>query len=382
MRRIHRAGQLCNTTLPPVPTELKENRMALSFHGTGQDLALEERAPCYRIGAPAQGMAAREGELELSPWRPSGTPARLRAGTCTEIALNLILFDGPPSEGSVVAGRLDVDSVLAAFSLLYPAIASKYRERLVEVAEMGQFQAWGSEGACTVYQRLLEIFRNGRNCGEEDTRVFESCFRHLPGILASEPFSADLRPDAHSLGLLQSGRIERTLLHRRFVCYVLPRRLHRGIFYKALRISPPDAELDDPALLSCRARNRLDGERVQLISVEGKEGWYHDLLYPAYMWADTPGRWRAPGFRPAGRALAWFLDHEPLTRVVNRLIERERGEGWWNLAREVHPLERTVGRRFPVVLSFEDGRGNPATSSLPPHELADRLCRVFGPDCA
>lgn len=356
--------------------------MALSFHGIGQDLAIEEREPRFRIGPSPAPAADPASVLELSPWRPSGTPARLKAGTCTEIALNLILFDGPPAEGSVRANRLDIDNVLACFALLHPAIASKYRERLVEVAEMGLFQAWGGEGACTVYQRLLEIFRNGRNCGEEEDRVFESCFRHLPAILASEPFSADLRPDAHSLGLLQSGRIERTLLHRRFVSYVLPRRLHKGVYYKALRISPPDAGLDDPALLSCRARNRLDGERVQLISVEGKEGWYHDLLYPAYMWADAAGRWRAPGFRPAGRPLAWFLDHSPLTRVVNRLIERERGEGWWHLAQEVHPLERTVGRHFPVVLSFEDGRGNPATSSLPPHELADRLCRVFGPDCA
>jgi hypothetical protein len=354
--------------------------MALSFLGTGQDLALAEERR-FVIGAPSAPDTLRAGDLELSPWRPSATPARLKGGTCTEIALNLILFDGPPASGAVRVCRLDIDSVLAAFCLLFPAIATKYRERLVEVAEMGLYQAWGAEGASTVYQRLQEIFRNARNCGEDEGRVFENCFRHLPAILASEPFSADLRPDAHSLGLLQAGMIERQLLHRHFVSYVLPRRTHKGVFYKALRISPPDAGLDDPALLSCRARNRLDGERVQLISVEAKEGWYHDLLYPAYMWAEATGRWRAPGFRPSARPLAWFLDHSPLTHVVNRIIERERMEGWWNLVQEVHPFERTVGRRFPVVLAFEDGRGNPASSSLPPHELADRLCRVFGPDC-
>ncbi|MCA9783712.1 MAG: hypothetical protein KDC10_06500 [Calditrichaeota bacterium] len=355
--------------------------MALNFHATGQELTLEETAQRrFLVGGLPENEEARAGDMELSPWRPSGTPARLKAGTCTEIALNLILFDGPPAVGAVQARRLDVDSVLAAFALLHPAIASKYRERMIEVAEMGLFQSWGGDGASTVYQRLQEIFRNARNCGEDEAHTFESCFRHLPAILESEPFSADLRPDTHSLGLLQSGQIERQLIHRRFVSYLLPRRLHKGVYYKALRISPPDACLDDPALLSCRARNRLDGERVQLISVEAREGWYHDLLYPAYMWSDPVGRWRAPGFRPSARPRAWFLDHSPLSQIVNRLIEREKNEGWWNLAQEVHPFERTVGRRFPVILGFEDGRGNPSPSAIPPHELADRLCRAFGPE--
>ncbi len=354
--------------------------MSLRFQRLGEEISPSETtAERFLVGSlPDAGGSARD--RVISPWRPRHPEDLLCGHSATEIALNLILLEGPPSRGAVEGERLSIDNLCACFCLLQPAIASRHREILLQVAEMGLFQAWGTRTAMNVYQRLQDLLRHARNCRQAEHETFLSCFRHLPGILASDPQSLDPRPEEHAELLLEQGPIDRELFHRRFTSYRIPRRLHRGVYYKALRISPVDAPLDDPSLLSCRVRNRLDGDRVQLVSVEAAEGWYHDLLYPSWMVADSPGRSRAPGLVAAPRAGAWRLDYPELVQVISRLGERERNTGRWTLRPEIHPLERSTGRAFPVVLYYEDGRGNPAPSSLPPHELADRLCRLFSPD--
>jgi len=112
-----------------------------------------------------------------------------------------------------------------------------------------------------------------------------------------------------------------------------------------------------------------------LVSVETETGWYHDVWYPGYAWADTPRSWRPVGLNAQGDSNTYFLDHPALADAVVGLARLERASGQWTLARCLTPFSTLVGRGFPVVLSFlaDDA---PATSSLAPALVAERLAKV------
>jgi hypothetical protein len=70
-------------------------------------------------------------------------------------------------------------------------------------------------------------------------------------------------------------------------------KLFQGLTYFMNELRIDKVDIQD---IYSQVRNRLDKEKVQLVSVETKSGWYYDLWYPAYTWADTSNLWRAPGF--------------------------------------------------------------------------------------
>ncbi len=316
-------------------------------------------------------------DLELSHWNPSTTPELYQADSSTEIALNFLALGDLPEDGLVINNHLDVDGILSAFVLLRPDQALRHRERLVAVAETGDFWAWADPDNLGLYQSLVEILEAGQAAGRDETLIHHDCFEALPGLLARDLATRVPASLLEAVWRLESGALRRRPLHRRFTAFEIPRACHRDDVEAALKVNGFNANLDDGSLLHMAARNRLDADRVQLVSVEAERGWHHDLCYPGYMWALTVDRWRAPGFWEGETSNTWYYRYAPLEKALARLQAREGGAGRWQSAEELTPFASVLGRAFPVVASFLGDDDLPAASSLPPELVARELLAAF-----
>lgn len=331
-----------------------------------------------RIYVDGTSLTLREGrDIELSHWNPNTTDECFAADSSTEIALNFVRFRELPANGLVINNHLDVDGVLAAWVLLNPELALQHRERLVEVAEIGDFWNWGSEEALRIYQALVLLIEKDEAAGLPEAQSYRHCFDALQGLLETPPPRELIRELLAADELVRQGHIQRVLLHGRFVSYRIPAAVTQGNLKGALRIDGFNASLNDGVLLPATVRNRKDSERVQLVSVEGKEGWYHDLHYPGYMWAVTVNRWRAPGFWDGENSNTWYFRFAPLEVALDKLRKAERNKGTWQCADELTPFDSVLGRAFPVVASFLDDEDQPTASSQDPDEVAEILLRAF-----
>jgi len=321
-------------------------------------------------------------DLELSHWNPSTRPELYQADSSTEIALNFLALGALPEDGLVINNHLDMDGILSAFVLLRPELALPHRERLVAAAETGDFWAWADPGALGLYQALVEILEAGQADGRDETRIHHDCFEALPGLLTRD--LAGRVPAAlwETVRGLMSGVLRRRPLHRRFTAFEIPRAFHGDDLEAALKVNEFNANLDDGSLLHFVARNRLDADRVQLVSVEAESGWHHDLCYPGHMWALTVDRWRAPGFWEGETSNTWYYRYAPLEEALARLQARETGMGRWQSAEELAPFASVLGRAFPVVASFLGDDDLPAASSLTPNVVARELLTAFTFDLA
>lgn len=351
--------------------------MGFSFHLEQPGLRTPD-APGPRIFVDGNSERYREGvDIELSHWNPNNTPERYYADTSTEIALNFAMYGEMPRDGLVINNHLDVDGVLSAFVLLEPELALRHRDRLIAIAETGDFWACADDESLTVYQGLVSLIRNGEAAGTPAPILYTDCLRAMPDLLAKGLKAADIRPVLECRKLLASGLIRRRVLHHRFVHFVVTQAAHKGDVDRALRIAEFNASLDDSCLLRSVERNRHDAERVQLVSVETEGGWYHDIYYPGYMWALTINRWRAPGFWEGESSNTWYFRYAPLEEALEKLQRRERGDGVWQSADEMTAFSSVLGRDFPVVASFVGEDDRPALSSLPPETVAKLLCLAF-----
>jgi len=159
------------------------------------------------------------------------------------------------------------------------------------------------------------------------------------------------------------------------VHYAVPADLCRGRLEAALRVPPFNAAISDEVLFWPQARARWDREKVQLVSVESADGWYYDLWYPSYLWAETPNSWRAPGLDFTSDA-SYRFSFAPLERVARAFQSRERTDVSWRIETDFSLMSSTIGRGYPVVLSVMDLDG-PTPSSLGPDSVADRLAGIF-----
>ncbi len=316
-------------------------------------------------------------DIELSHWNPNNTDDRYRADSSTEIALNYLMLEGAPESGLVVNNHLDVDGVLAAFSLLRPEPALRHREILIGAAEIGDFWAWANRPAMQLYQGLIELIEQGRREGNTESEIHRRCCEAIPGLLEDSAGRVDLSAVDEGLRLLDSGSIPHRRYHHRFVAFVIPRSLHGDDYARALHVPEFNAPLDDACILGSYARNRYDNERIQLVSVEAEDGWYHDLLYPGYMWAEIINRWRAPGFWEGETSNTWYFRYAPLDEALRTVRVEERNEGSWTVAEEMTPFDSTLGRGFPVVASFLSDEDLPTPSSINPDRMAEILRRAY-----
>jgi hypothetical protein len=239
---------------------------------------------------------------------------------------------------------------------------------------------WGDERAATVYQGLALLQQQAELREVPLQTRYARCFERIDALLAASP-GADAQPGLAMLEAacrrLDTGEIARTVLHERFVAYEIPRGLVERDVARALHVPGFNAPLDDASWLPPQARNRHDRERIQLVSAEAAGGWYYDLWYPGYRWAETPDSWAAPGFVFAGSTNGYRYGHAALEQAVAHLAVAERGPGRWELGEVLTPFRSLAGRNYPVIVSCLDTDRRPCPSGLPPAEVAAILAPAF-----
>ena len=104
-----------------------------------------------------------------------------------------------------------------------------------------------------------------------------------------------------------------------------------------------------------------------------KTGWFHDLWFPGYLWADTEGKWRPPGLTYTGGMSSYELQDERLITAFEELLRQETASGQWALGGTKLPFGEELQDRFPLVGRFMDQHGTPAVSQLSPDQVAKSL---------
>jgi hypothetical protein len=319
-------------------------------------------------------------DVELSHWIPNRTPRRFKADTSTEIAFRFLDDRGPLERLVAVNNHVDVDGLLSVYAVTHPETALAHRQTLIQAAEIGDFWAWGERPAQVLFQGLT-LLTAAAPAHDEVPATYERCFARIPDLLqGTDPLLPEIESGIaalhRSLDLIETGRVRRHEYHDRFTAYELPADVCGGDLERAWAVAEFNEALSDRCLLWPQARNRRDGQKVQLVACETEDGWHFDLWYPGYMWADFADRWRAPGYETVGGMSDYRLDHPPLTRAIAALREREPGPASWELATLLSPFEKSTGRPFPVVATVSrDGR--PAASGLSPEVVGEYLAAAF-----
>jgi hypothetical protein len=319
-----------------------------------------------------------ETDLELSHWQPNRTPAEYRAGTSTEICFRFLDHPRPGSWTAAVNNHVDVDGILSIYTLLHSADALAQRKTIVEAAEMGDFWGWGEPPAQRVFQALTFAMRRGGRPRD----VYAQAFRRIPALIEGNDaelpeIDRSLIPLRRGVELVEQGHIARRELARRFAHYVVPNSVAGGDDERAAYAPEFNEAISDRAVLWPHVRARWDGERVCLVSTERPSGWFHDLWYPGYLWADTEGKWRPPGLTYHEGMSSYALEHAELLEAFAALQAQEPAHGHWALGGTTLSYGAELQERFPLVGRFLDPQGHAAISRLAPEQVAQVLEPVF-----
>lgn len=317
-------------------------------------------------------------DLELSHWRPNGTPAEYRAGTSTEICFRFLEGPQPGTWTAAVNNHVDVDGILSVYTLVDGAHARAHRQTLIEAAEIGDFWGWGESAAQRVFQGVTRIMNSGR----QGHAVYSQAFERIPGLIEGtdaefNQIEESLAPLRRGVELVERGGIARSLIAARLAHYIVPLALAEND-ERAAYVPEFNEAISDKATLWPQVRARWDAQRACLVSVERPSGWYHDLWLPGYLWADTEGLWRVPGLTYHDGMSSYDLDHPPLVAAWEELRRRETGAGKWALGGTRLPFGNELQSSFPLAGRFLDEQRRPAASRLSPEQVAGALAGVFG----
>jgi hypothetical protein len=321
-------------------------------------------------------------DLDLSHWRPNRTPLAYRADTSTEICFRFL--DHPQKNHWTLAvnNHLDVDGMLSVYTLVHSDHARANRQAIVQAAEMGDFWAWGEPPAQRLFQGLTRLMNARRTEGLPIHEIYEEAFRRTRGLLdQNDPDSvtidASLAPLRQGVELVAEGSISRVQYGGRLAHYVIPRSIVGDRLEQATYIPKFNELISSRAILWPQVRARCDGERMCLVSVDGADGWYHDLWYPGYLWADIAERWMLPGMNYRHGMESYDLAMPAFDRAIEELNAAEKGAGTWNSGSHACPLGATVQGQFPLAARTLDAHGLPTSSSLEPDAVAALLAPVF-----
>jgi hypothetical protein len=347
------------------------------FHivGGGRPRPAAERV-AYADGAGAAEHRAGI-DIELSHWVPNTTDPRYRADTSTEICLRYAARPSHDDVDLVVNDHVDVDGMLSVFALVHSDLAIAHADLLVAAASMGDFYAWADRAPFGLAQSLSVMMTEAAAVGADAEEMYARGLALTRAVLEGEHaesprVAAGWSAIERGVTSIGSGEVAVTPVSERLTSFVYPASAAADLA-AALAVPGLNAVVDDSVWLWPQVRNRTDAERVQLVSVPGDGGWFHDLWYPGYCWADTPGRWSVGGLRSTGDSNTWVVDHPPLDDALATLAARETATGRWVRARRLTPFSAVRGRAFPVVACFVDAGGAPAESGLPPDVVAEVL---------
>ena len=305
-------------------------------------------------------------DLELSHWRPNRTPAEYRAGTSTEICFRFLDNPLPGDWTAAVNNHVDVDGILSVYVLVHSDEAQRHRKTIIEAAEIGDFWGWGELPAQRLFQGITRLMRKDDN----PRNVYEEAFRRIPGLIdGTDPETADieasLTPLSRGVQFVESGQIVRREVSKRFTQYIIPASLVESD-QQAAYIPGFNELVSENAILWPQVRARWDAERVCLVSTERPSGWFHDLCYPGYLWADTDGPWTPPGIDYYDSMSSYVISDETLIAAVRSLQGRETAAGQWTLDGTNMPFGTELQEQFPVVCRFVNDDGEAEASGLSP----------------
>ncbi|MDD9947738.1 MAG: hypothetical protein OXU20_42245 [Myxococcales bacterium] len=352
--------------------------MVRKYHITG---GAAPRPPAKRVIFCDGGVdeSYRPGvDLELSHWIPNRTPERYKASTSTEICLRFVSEGGPLADYDlVVNNHVDVDGVLSTFVLLEPELSQLHADTIAGAAVMGDFWGWAERPSQVLCHALaLEI---AQSRSSDPNVIYEACYARTKAVLCGacdDAWLPALETLQAAVDRIEDGQVLRAELTPRLTHYAIPEELAQRDLSAALAIPAFNRPLSSTALLPPHARARFDSERVQLVSVESANGWYYDLHYPGYTWADTVGLWRPPGVHSKGSSNQHTLKHPPLLEALQGLSASSDVGGAFLVTRELSPFAAVPGRGFPVIAAYLCGN-DPAACDVPPDQVGENLARVF-----
>jgi hypothetical protein len=324
------------------------------------------------------GIFRKSTDLELSHWRPNCTPAEYRAGTSTEICYRFLDTPRPACWTVAVNNHVDVDGILSVYVLVHSGHALAHRRTIVEAADMGDFWGWGEPSAQRLFQGITLLMGHGG-----DPRVvYADAFRRVPALIdGSDPqvseIEESLAPLRQQVELVEQGKITRRQRDARFAHYIVPLAIAGDDDARAAYTPVFNEAISPNAVLWPQVRARWDAERVCLVSAERRTGWFHDLYFPGYLWADTEGKWRVPGLNYHDGMSSYDLSDDRLMASFERLQQRETGPGRWALGGKGLTFGEELQTHFPVVGRCVDDSGRPAVSHLSPDEVAAELAEIF-----
>jgi hypothetical protein len=318
------------------------------------------------------------GDLELSHWRPNQTPAEYRAGTSTEICFRFLDQPRPGSWTVAVNNHVDVDGILSVYALVRSQEALAHRQTIIAAAEMGDFWGWGEAPAQRVFQGVTRLM----NSSDDGKAVYAEAFRRIPALIGgTDPEAGEIEegllPLARGVELIEQGRIVRSPITERVTHYIVPLDVAGNDDDRASYAPDFNEAISEQVVLWPQVRARWDAERVCLVSLERQAGWFHDLWFPGYLWADTEGLWRYPGLAYHDGMGSYDLDDPQLVLAFEKLQEQESAIGRWGLGGTKLPFGAELQKSFPLAGRFLDEQGRPAASRLPPDVVAQALSRAF-----
>ncbi|HUY32026.1 MAG TPA: DUF6687 family protein [Pirellulales bacterium] len=325
------------------------------------------------------GVFRAETDLELSHWRPNRTPIAYRAGTSTEIGFRFLDHPRPGSWTAAVNNHVDVDGILSVYVLVQSDHAWAHRQTIMEAAELGDFWGWGAPPAQRVFQGVTLLMERG-GTGQS---IYAEAFRRIPALIdGTDPevrqIEDSLAPLRRGVELVEQGKIIRSQMGRRLAHYIVPLAVAGDDDERASYVPEFNEAISPKAILWPQVRARWDPERVCLVSVERKTGWFHDLYFPGYLWADTEGKWLVPGMTYHDGMSSYELDNPRLVAAVEQLQRQETAPGRWGLGGTTLPFADELQGRYPLVGRFLDEQGQPAASQSSPDRVGRAFEGVFG----
>lgn len=320
-----------------------------------------------------------ETDLELSHWRPNRTLPQYRAGTSAEICYRFLDDPPPGAWTAAVNNHVDVDGILSVYVLIHSEHALQHRRTIIQAAEMGDFWGWGEPPAQRVFQGLTLLMRRQNTAPRA---CYAEAFRRISGLIeGSDPevaeIEASLAPLRHEVAMIERGEIARREVDARLVHYIVPLAEAGTDDARAAYVPGFNEAISPQALLWPQARARWDAEKVCLVSVERNAGWFHDLCFPGYLWADTEGLWLVPGMTYHDGMSSYELQNATIVDAFQTLQQQEAAPGTWCLGGTNLPFGDTLQEQFPVVGRFLDRQGQPTVSQTRPEDVARAIEGIF-----
>ncbi len=298
--------------------------------------------------------------IHFSHWEGNQTPAEVKADTSTEIALNLV---SSPNRAELTRGielvtnnHFDTDGVLSVWTVLTGERALELRENLIAAAEVGDFSEFPNAAAI----RASIVIQGGEQASNEGGSP-------LAAYLAGEAVKDDARaydlvlpevqrilnnPDAYELLWRGSWeRIETAIESFERGASIIEEYSDAGLCTITLAADAFGNTGFDPHnhAIPYSVISRYASGQLYLIGTPMRGGWYYQIDYPYYSWADTVVRPRIP--------------RRDLSELFSTLNNLDQPDGEWRLDHS----------EMTSAAKFLDTTGNPAPSRLQPEQVAELI---------